>query len=169
MDDIFFDNLPSTSQSTPKPRHENVKMNVCSPQIYPDDGLGTDHESTYEQSSNMSNDENQEHQISPSSMIDDIGKKVQVLVGKVNDSRAMDQKIMDNFQDKLSERVSETCGQMKENMYTVYEDNSRAMQATLQEMTLVLENCRKLSTELDVVSQVLTGLNKGLTSHQSGD
>lgn len=40
-----------------------------------------------------------------SSRIDDIGKKVQDLVGKINDSRTMDQTIMDNFQDKLVEKV----------------------------------------------------------------
>ncbi|XP_070304845.1 synaptonemal complex central element protein 2-like [Salvelinus sp. IW2-2015] len=103
----------------------------------PDEGLGTDHDSTSERSSSMSTDESQEHQIS--SRIDDIGKKVQDLVGKINDSRTMDQTIMDNFQDKLVEKVGEICGQMKEHMYTAYEENSHAMQATLQELTLVLE------------------------------
>uniref|UniRef100_A0AAZ3P3S5 Synaptonemal complex central element protein 2 n=1 Tax=Oncorhynchus tshawytscha TaxID=74940 RepID=A0AAZ3P3S5_ONCTS len=128
MDAFFFDKLPSTSQSTPKPRHETTQVH---------------------------------------SRIDDIGKKVQDLVGKINDSRTMDQTIMDNFQDKLVEKVGEICGQMKEHMYTVYEENSHAMQATLQELTLVLESCSKLNTELHTVSQALAGLNRGLTLHRS--
>uniref|UniRef100_A0A4W5MMW2 Synaptonemal complex central element protein 2 n=1 Tax=Hucho hucho TaxID=62062 RepID=A0A4W5MMW2_9TELE len=130
MDAFFFDKLPSTSQSTPKPRPETSQV----------------HYSSY-------------------SRIDDIGKKVQDLVGKINDSRTMDQKIMDNFQDKLVEKVGEICGQMKEHMYTVYEENSHAMQATLQELTLVLESCSRLNTELHTVSQALAGLNRGLTLH----
>uniref|UniRef100_A0A674EEW5 Synaptonemal complex central element protein 2 n=1 Tax=Salmo trutta TaxID=8032 RepID=A0A674EEW5_SALTR len=167
MDAFFFDKLPSTSQSTPKPRHETSQMNVSCPQVDPDEGLGTDHDSTSERSSSMtmSTDESQEHQIS--SRIDDIGKKVQDLVGKINDSRTMDQTIMDNFQDKLVEKVGEICGQMKEHMYTVYEENSHAMQATLQELTLVLESCSRLNTELHTVSEALAGLNRGLTLHRS--
>ncbi|KAK6300661.1 hypothetical protein J4Q44_G00287590 [Coregonus suidteri] len=168
MDPFFFDKLPSTSQSTPKPRHETSQMNVSCPQMDPDEGLGTDHDSTSERSSSsmtISTDESQEHQIS--SRIDDIGKKVQDLVGKINDSRTMDQKIMDNFQDKLVEKVGEICGRMKEHMYTVYEENSHAMQAMLQELTLVLESCSRINTELHTVSQALAGLNRALTLHQS--
>jgi hypothetical protein len=64
-------------------------------------------------------------------------------------------------------QVGEICGQMKEHMYTVYEENSHAMQTTLQELTLVLESCSKLNTELHTVSQALAGLNRGLTLHRS--
>lgn len=38
-------------------------------------------------------------------MIDDISRKVQDLVGKINDSRTNDQKLMDSFQGKLVEKV----------------------------------------------------------------
>ncbi|CAB1344514.1 unnamed protein product [Coregonus sp. 'balchen'] len=141
MDPFFFDKLPSTSQSTPKPRHETSQMNVSCPQMDPDEGLGTDHDSTSERSSSsmtISTDESQEHQI----RIDDIGKKVQDLVGEI-------------------------CGRMKEHMYTVYEENSHAMQAMLQELTLVLESCSRINTELHTVSQALAGLNRALTLHQS--
>ncbi|KAL1005808.1 hypothetical protein UPYG_G00064230 [Umbra pygmaea] len=164
MDEFFFDKLPCTSQSTPNPRHETVQVNVSCPQIDPNVGLGTDQDSPYERFSNRTIDESQEHQIS--SRIDDIGKKVQDLVGNINESRTMDLKIMDNFRDKVSEKVGEICGQMKEHMYSLYDETSCAMQATIHELTTVLESCRQLTTELQAVSQALTELNKGLAAEQ---
>ena len=41
-----------------------------------------------------------------SSKIDGITKRVEDLVGKINDSRTMDQKMMDTFQEKLAEKVT---------------------------------------------------------------
>lgn len=40
-----------------------------------------------------------------SSSIDDISRRVQDLVEKINDSRTSDQKVMGNFQDKVMEMV----------------------------------------------------------------
>lgn len=40
-----------------------------------------------------------------SSSIDDISRRAQDLVEKINDSRTSDQKVMENFQDKLMEKV----------------------------------------------------------------
>lgn len=40
-----------------------------------------------------------------SSSIDDISRRVQDLVEKINDSRTSDQKVMDSFQEKLVEKV----------------------------------------------------------------
>lgn len=62
--------------------------------------------------------------------------------------------------------VSEVCQQMKENMYTVYEDNSTEMQVKLQELTEVLESCTKLNKELMEASQALAGLREGLAIGQ---
>lgn len=61
-------------------------------------------------------------------------------------------------------QVTELCQQMKENMYTVYEDNSNEMQLKLQELTEVLESCNKLITELTEASQALAGLRTGLAN-----
>ena len=41
-----------------------------------------------------------------SSKIDDISKRVEDLVGKINNSRTMDQQTMDTFQEKLAEKVT---------------------------------------------------------------
>lgn len=62
--------------------------------------------------------------------------------------------------------VSEVCQQMKEHMYTVYEDNSAEMQVKLQELTEVLESCTKLNKELMEASQALAGLREGLAIGQ---
>lgn len=53
---------------------------------------------------------------------------------------------------------------MKENMYTVYEENSNEMQVKLQELTEVLESCNKLIKELMEASQALAGLRADLAS-----
>lgn len=46
-----------------------------------------------------------QHNIHCSSSIDDISRRAQDLVEKINDSRTSDQKVMGNFQDKLMEKV----------------------------------------------------------------
>ncbi|KAG7214513.1 hypothetical protein INR49_023028 [Caranx melampygus] len=100
--------------------------------------------------------------ICSSSSIDYISRRVQELVEKINNSRTNDQKVMDNFQEQLTEKVVETCQLMKEHMYTVYEKNSNEMQVKLQELTEVLESCTKLNSELLEASQALTSLRNGL-------
>ncbi|XP_071393447.1 synaptonemal complex central element protein 2-like [Centroberyx affinis] len=156
--DFFFDSRPSTSQSAPQPGHED-------PQADKDEGLGTDQESSRGQSSSESMIESQEQH--SSSSIDDISRRVQDLVGKINDSRTNDQKVMGSFQEKLGEKVTEVCQQMKEHMYTVYEENSHDMQAKLQELSEVLESCSKLSDELQGASQALASLRTGLALSQT--
>ncbi|XP_075320386.1 synaptonemal complex central element protein 2 [Odontesthes bonariensis] len=104
-----------------------------------------------------------------SSSIDDISRRAQELVENINHSRTSDQKVMDNFQEKIVEKVTETCQQMKEHMYTVYEENSGEMQVKLQELSEVLESCSKLNQELLEASQALAGLREGLGSSQKSE
>uniref|UniRef100_A0A8C2WL90 Synaptonemal complex central element protein 2 n=1 Tax=Cyclopterus lumpus TaxID=8103 RepID=A0A8C2WL90_CYCLU len=93
-----------------------------------------------------------------SSSIDDISRRAQELVEKINDSRTTDQKVLDSFQEKLVEKVTEMCQQMKDHMYTIYEENSNEMQVKLQELSEVLESCTKLNSELAEASQALASL-----------
>ncbi|KAI3352814.1 hypothetical protein L3Q82_019394 [Scortum barcoo] len=104
-----------------------------------------------------------------SSSIDDISRRVQDLVQKINDSRTRDQKVMDSFQGKLVEKVTEMCQQMKEHMYMVYEENSNEMQVKLQELSEVLESCSKLNKELMEANQALKGLREGLAISQTSE
>ncbi|XP_067440163.1 synaptonemal complex central element protein 2 isoform X2 [Thunnus thynnus] len=104
-----------------------------------------------------------------SSSIDYVSRRVQELVEKINDSRTSDQRVMDSFQEKLVEKVKEICQQMKEHMYTVYEENSNEMQVKLQELTEVLENCTKLNNELLEANQALASLREGLAISQTSD
>ncbi|XP_056223429.1 synaptonemal complex central element protein 2 isoform X2 [Seriola aureovittata] len=156
--DFFFEDLtlPSTSQSTPKSGREDTQMTE-----------DTEHDSSVGKSSNMSMAESQEDHTSSS--IDYISRRVQELLEKINGSRTSDQKIMDSFQEKLTEKVSETCRQMKEHMFTVYEENGNEMQVKLQELTEVLESCTKLNNELLEASQALTSLREGLTISQTSE
>lgn len=63
-------------------------------------------------------------------------------------------------------QVTEKCLQMKEHMYTVYEDNSNEMRVKLQELSEVLESCTKLNNELLEANQALACLRQGLAINQ---
>uniref|UniRef100_A0A3Q3BGW2 Synaptonemal complex central element protein 2 n=1 Tax=Kryptolebias marmoratus TaxID=37003 RepID=A0A3Q3BGW2_KRYMA len=97
-----------------------------------------------------------------SSSVDDISRRAQEMVEKINRSRTSDQDVMDGFQEKLTEKVTEMCRQMKEHMYALYERNSDEMQVKLQELSEVLDSCTKLNQELLEASQALTLLREGL-------
>ncbi|CAG5928949.1 unnamed protein product [Menidia menidia] len=154
--DFFFEDLPSTSVSTPKKGHEDTTMSE-----------DTDNDSSRQNSSGtVVIDVKEQHS---SSSIDDISRRTQEMVEKINHSRTSDQKVMDSFQEKIIEKVTEMCQQMKEQMYTVYEKNSNEMQLKLQELSEVLESCSKLNQELLEASQALAGLREGIGSSQQSE
>ncbi|XP_029492664.2 synaptonemal complex central element protein 2-like [Oncorhynchus nerka] len=97
-----------------------------------------------------------------SSTIEEIGKKAQDLIERINQSRAMDQEIMTTFENKLMNKVSEVCQQVKEQMFSSYEEHGRGMEANLQELSEVLERCSQLSMELQGASQTLSAINNSL-------
>uniref|UniRef100_A0A669D6E1 Synaptonemal complex central element protein 2 n=1 Tax=Oreochromis niloticus TaxID=8128 RepID=A0A669D6E1_ORENI len=96
-----------------------------------------------------------------SSRTDDISRKAQESVEKINQSRISNQKMIDSFQEKLVEKVTDLCMQMKEHMYKVYEENSDKMQVNLQELQEVLESCTKFSHELLEANRALACLREG--------
>ncbi|XP_014048982.1 synaptonemal complex central element protein 2 [Salmo salar] len=97
-----------------------------------------------------------------SSTIEEIGKKAQDLIERINQSRAMDQEIMTTFENKLMNKVSEVCQQVKEQMFSSYEEHGRGMEANLQELSEVLERSSQLSMELQGASQTLSAINNSL-------
>ncbi|KAM9457618.1 synaptonemal complex central element protein 2 isoform 2-T2 [Clarias gariepinus] len=94
--------------------------------------------------------------------IDAIGKKAQDLIERINQSRAMDQKLMNSFEEKLMKKVSEMCQQVKEQMFEYYEKHSQEMEMKLTELTEVLGRSSQLGMELQRASQTLAAINKGL-------
>lgn len=56
------------------------------------------------------------------------------------------------------------CQEMKERMYTVYEDNSNEMQVKFKELSKVLESCTRLHQELMEATQALSGLRVSIGS-----
>lgn len=90
--------------------------------------------------------------------IEEISNKVEDLVERINTSRASDQQVTDIFQQQLLEKVSEIYQQLKEQLYTVYDDNSNKMQEKLRELSQVLENCSRLNHELVEATQALACL-----------
>ncbi|XP_043969568.1 synaptonemal complex central element protein 2 isoform X1 [Gambusia affinis] len=154
--DFFFDDLPASSLSTPKKGHEDSLMVE-----------DTDCDLSRNKSSSVSMTEIQEHH--GSSYIDDISKRAQEMVEKLNHERTRDQEMMDSFQKQLTEKVTEMCQLIKEEMFTIYELNSNEIQVKLQELSEVLENCSKLEHELLEASQALACLKDGLDINQRAE
>ncbi|KAJ8345146.1 hypothetical protein SKAU_G00293390 [Synaphobranchus kaupii] len=179
--DQFFGTLSATSQSTPKPRDSSTSQDQA-------EGPGSDHDTRGERASFGSLDESYEQHVSGdsgidifrreldselksgdsayfsalSSRVDQIGRRAQDLVEKINERRATDQEIMNDFQEKLTKKVSEVCQQVKEQMFSSYEANGRLMESRLLELSEVLGRSSQLITDLQGASQTLAAINKGL-------
>ncbi|XP_051572803.1 synaptonemal complex central element protein 2-like isoform X3 [Myxocyprinus asiaticus] len=177
----FFGNSDSTTlQSTPKAGHHQASAKVpdegrnatgealsfvsLDDSIEPqseDSGIGISKTST--RNSMANNTMEDVGLLSPtSSSIDEIGKKAQDLIERINERRAMDQHVMDSFEEKLIKKVREMCQQVKEQMFVFYEQHSQGMEASISELSEVLERSSQLSMELQGASQTLAAINKGL-------
>jgi len=62
----------------------------------------------------------------------------------------------------VSVQVSEMCQRVKEEMFEYYEQHSQVMEASIAELSEVLERSSQLSMELQGASQTLAAINKGL-------
>ncbi|KAK9978152.1 hypothetical protein ABG768_019918 [Culter alburnus] len=177
----FFGNSGSmTMQSTPKSSHYHASAKM------PDDGLNSTGETLSFVTLNDSSEQQSEDSgigisnastrslpgsstledvaiLSPTNeRIDEIGKKAQDLIERINERRAMDQHVMNSFEEKLIKKVREMCQQVKEQMFEYYEQHSQGMEASIAELSEVLERCSQLSMELQGASQTLAIINKGL-------
>ncbi|XP_028841074.1 synaptonemal complex central element protein 2 isoform X2 [Denticeps clupeoides] len=97
-----------------------------------------------------------------SSRIDEIGKKAQDLIDRINEGREMDQKVMRSFEDSLAKKLNEVCEDLKEQMFRQYEEHSLGMEVKLQELSEVLKRSSQLSIELQEASQTLSAINTDL-------
>ncbi len=59
-------------------------------------------------------------------------------------------------------QVTEMCQHVKEQMFEYYEQHSQGMEASITELSEVLERSSQLSMELQGASQTLAAINKGL-------
>ncbi|XP_031683527.1 synaptonemal complex central element protein 2-like isoform X2 [Oncorhynchus kisutch] len=169
MSQLLFGKPAPTFQSTPKLCHHHPS----SPKD-PEQGHGPEQDIPDETFSFVTLDEShgqQRHNSTSSErpgeeattvLSSTIGKKAQDLIERINQSRAMDQEIMTTFENKLMNKVSEVCQQVKEQMFSSYEEHGRGMEANLQELSEVLERCSQLSMELQGASQTLSTINNSL-------
>ncbi|KAL0993020.1 hypothetical protein UPYG_G00102260 [Umbra pygmaea] len=97
-----------------------------------------------------------------SSSIEEIGKMAQDVIERINQSRALDQEIMTSFENKLMNKVSEVCQQVKEQLFSSYDEHSSGMEAKLQELSEVLVRSSHLNMELQGASQTLSDINNSL-------
>ncbi|XP_055050822.2 uncharacterized protein [Misgurnus anguillicaudatus] len=178
----FFGNLGSmTLQSTPKASHQhhasakvsddgNNSIGETMPygtldegieQQSEDSGISVSKSSTGSSPVN-STVEDVAVQSPTNSRIHDIGKRAQDLIERINERRAMDQHVINSFEEKLLKKVGEICQQVKEQMFDYYEQHSQGLQASITELSEVLERSSQLSMELQEASQTLEAINKGL-------
>ncbi|KAJ8404155.1 hypothetical protein AAFF_G00339280 [Aldrovandia affinis] len=179
--DQFFVNLGSTSQSTPKPKDNSTSQDHNA-------GPDPDLDATAERSTFGSLDGSYEQQVSDDSgigglrsepdgdlrsedsayfsglgtRVDEIGRRAQHLVETINVSRATDQEIMDDFQERLNKKVNEVCQQVREQVFSGYEINNHLMESRLRELSEVLGRSSQLIAELQAASRTLAAINKGL-------
>ncbi|XP_018593900.1 synaptonemal complex central element protein 2 [Scleropages formosus] len=184
MEQFFLENMGSSPQS-----EAAASAHSTGPEAV--EGLDSDLHSTGEISSFLNLSESLQHQTSDdsgisissksqscelqtensvyfstlSSKIDEIGKKAQDLIEKINENRAVDQEILNNFQEKLMKKVSEVCQNVREQMFSRYEENSRVMEMSLMELSEVLDRSTQLNTELQNASLTLAAISRGL--HQA--
>ncbi|KAK0141682.1 Synaptonemal complex central element protein 2 [Merluccius polli] len=92
----------------------------------------------------------------PGSKVEELGRRAQELVERINQSRDEDQEIICSFQDQLLSKVGEVCQQVKEQLFSSYEEQSQGMEEQLQELSRVLE--REQPAELNTLSVINTGL-----------
>ncbi|KPP70417.1 hypothetical protein Z043_110758 [Scleropages formosus] len=156
MEQFFLENMGSSPQS-----EAAASAHSTGPEAV--EGLDSDLHSTGEISSFLNLSESLQHQTS--SKIDEIGKKAQDLIEKINENRAVDQEILNNFQEKLMKKVSEVCQNVREQMFSRYEENSRVMEMSLMELSEVLDRSTQLNTELQNASLTLAAISRGL--HQA--
>uniref|UniRef100_W5MP54 Synaptonemal complex central element protein 2 n=1 Tax=Lepisosteus oculatus TaxID=7918 RepID=W5MP54_LEPOC len=96
------------------------------------------------------------------SRIEEIGKKAQDLIEKLNESRKENDELMNNFQDKIMMKVESLCQQMKDHMCEVYEEDNMLVEEKLQQLSESLQRSRLLNMELHGASQSLRTINKCL-------
>ncbi|XP_055077431.1 synaptonemal complex central element protein 2 [Periophthalmus magnuspinnatus] len=136
--DYFFDaELPCTSSALPNPEAQTTQF-----------------------SGHLSKGDSSSITDGPSSennSVEKIRNKVEELVERINTSRASD-KEMDSYQKKLSDKLSEMCQQLKDHLYSVYEDNSRKIEGKLTELSEILNNCQRLNQDLQEATQALSHL-----------
>ncbi|XP_063048394.1 synaptonemal complex central element protein 2 [Engraulis encrasicolus] len=94
--------------------------------------------------------------------VDTIGRKAQDLIERINHSRAIDQKLMVEFEETLMNKVSEICEGLKNHMFSQYEEQSSRMEAQLQQLSEVLGRSSQLCVDLQGASQTLAVINRGL-------
>ncbi|XP_006631700.2 synaptonemal complex central element protein 2 isoform X2 [Lepisosteus oculatus] len=94
--------------------------------------------------------------------IEEIGKKAQDLIEKLNESRKENDELMNNFQDKIMMKVESLCQQMKDHMCEVYEEDNMLVEEKLQQLSESLQRSRLLNMELHGASQSLRTINKCL-------
>ncbi|TRY97289.1 hypothetical protein DNTS_020582 [Danionella cerebrum] len=175
----FFTNSgTSTMQSTPKTGHLHAKV--------PNDGLNSSGDTLSFISLDDSNEQQTDDSglgaskalsrntpansmlgdvsmVSPTnSKVNEIGKKAQDLVERINERRAVDQEIMNTFEELLIKEVRGVCQQMRDQMCLYYEEYSQGMESSFAELSELLERCSQISLELQGASHTLETINKSL-------
>uniref|UniRef100_A0A8C8SRH3 Synaptonemal complex central element protein 2 n=1 Tax=Pelusios castaneus TaxID=367368 RepID=A0A8C8SRH3_9SAUR len=96
------------------------------------------------------------------SNIENLQKRTQQLIEKINENRKKDHTVMSNFRDSLLLKVSSLAEKLEEMMFLIYDCHNKQMQDKLQELSEIMERISQNQTELRQVCHTVEAAYKDL-------
>ncbi|XP_067416448.1 synaptonemal complex central element protein 2 [Emydura macquarii macquarii] len=96
------------------------------------------------------------------SNIENLQKRTQQLIEKINENRKKDHTVMSNFRDSLLLKVSSLAEKLEEMMFLIYDCHNKQMQDKLQELSEIMERISQIQTELRQVCHTVEAAYKDL-------
>ncbi|CAM4681944.1 unnamed protein product [Caretta caretta] len=96
------------------------------------------------------------------SNIENLQKRTQQLIEKINENRKKDHTVMSNFRESLLLKVSSLAEKLEEMMFLIYDRHNKQMQDKLQELSEIMERISQIQTELRQVCHTVEAAYKDL-------
>ncbi|XP_030401701.1 synaptonemal complex central element protein 2 [Gopherus evgoodei] len=96
------------------------------------------------------------------SNIENLQRRTQQLIEKINENRKKDHTVMSNFRESLMLKVSSLAEKLEESMFLIYDRHNKQMQDKLQELSEIMERISQIQTELRQVCHTVEAAYKDL-------
>ncbi|XP_065275696.1 synaptonemal complex central element protein 2 [Emys orbicularis] len=96
------------------------------------------------------------------SNIENLQRRTQQLIEKINENRKKDHTVMSNFRESLMLKVSSLAEKLEEMMFLIYDRHNKQMQDKLQELSEIMERISQIQTELRQVCHTVEAAYKDL-------
>uniref|UniRef100_A0A8C3T5Z5 Synaptonemal complex central element protein 2 n=1 Tax=Chelydra serpentina TaxID=8475 RepID=A0A8C3T5Z5_CHESE len=93
---------------------------------------------------------------------ENLQKRTQQLIEKINENRKKDHTVMSNFRESLLLKVSSLAEKLEEMMFLIYDRHNKQMQDKLQELSEIMERISQIQTELRQVCHTVEAAYKDL-------